>query len=131
MGFHRWVGTFPAVPQSTGRLFWLVMATTTAVRVYYVFLTAHQPVWWDEAEYLVKAKALALGTPDTGFWAGRPPLMSLLLSGVFAIGLGELTIRVLLLAASQASVYLTTALAMRCSGIWLDCSGPYSLVCFT
>jgi hypothetical protein len=99
--------TLPAVPPSTKRLFWLVMATTTAVRVYYLFVTAHQPVWWDEAEYLVKAKALALGTPATGFWAGRPPLMPLLLSGVFAVGLGELTIRVLLVAASQASVYLT------------------------
>ena len=83
------------------------MAVTTAVRVYYLLLTADQPVWWDEAQYLLKAKALALGTPDTGFWAGRPPLLPLLLSGVFAMGLGEVTIRVLLVAASQASVYLT------------------------
>lgn len=36
-----------------------------AIRIYYFFLTYNQPLWWDEAEYMVIAKAWASGTQVT------------------------------------------------------------------
>jgi len=52
------------------------------VRVYVLTLTAGQPVWWDEAEYLIEARSLALGTPDTGFYSGRPLGLSVAMAGL-------------------------------------------------
>ena len=76
------------------------------VRLYYFILTKSQPVWWDEAEYLLKAKSIALGTPDTGFWEGRPILFPIMLSAFYFIGLGEISIRFFLIIISFFSVYL-------------------------
>src|SRR4051812_14353650 len=98
---------------------WLLtlgLVAVLLVRVYYLVLTRHQPVWWDESEYLVKAKALALGTPDTGWFTGRPLLPSLLIAGAYAIGLGELAVRVGLALLSTATVYLTYRLGLRLAG---------------
>ncbi len=36
-----------------------------ASRIYLVAVTADQPIWWDEAEYLVRAKHIALGSPES------------------------------------------------------------------
>ena len=64
------------------------------IRLYYFFLTKSQPLWWDEAEYLVKAKNIAFGTPYTGWWeAGRPILFPVIASIFFKIGLGEIGLR--------------------------------------
>jgi 4-amino-4-deoxy-L-arabinose transferase-like glycosyltransferase len=84
-----------------------------AVRLYYTILTFDQPVWWDEAEYLLKARSIALGTPDTGFYVGRPIVPSLAMAGFFGIGLGEGSIRIALALASTAAVYLTYRLGLR------------------
>jgi 4-amino-4-deoxy-L-arabinose transferase-like glycosyltransferase len=83
-----------------------ILAISFAVRLYYFFLTKNQALWWDEAEYMLKAKSIALGTPATGFWEGRPILFSVILSGFYYLGLGEISIRIALLLVSLASVYL-------------------------
>lgn len=93
-----------------------VLLVALSIRIYYLVLTHDQPVWWDEAEYLIKARALALGTFDTGFRPGRPLLLSFVMAGVYAVGLGELTIRVGLAIASTATVYLTYRVGLRIIG---------------
>lgn len=74
-------------------LFIFLILGVIITRLYFFFLTNNQPVWWDEAEYLLKAKSIAIGTPDTGWWDGRPVLFSLVLSIFYALGLGEISIR--------------------------------------
>jgi len=111
----------PAKPVSTGPWFspWLVLAllaVALGVRLYYFLLTRDQPVWWDEAEYLVKARSIALGTPDTGYFIGRPILLSVFMSGLYAIGLGETAIRVAFVAFSLATVWLTYSVGRRLCG---------------
>jgi 4-amino-4-deoxy-L-arabinose transferase-like glycosyltransferase len=109
---------------------WLLMLVASAVRLYYFALTAHQPVWWDEAEYLLKGKALALGTPETGYFAGAPPLLPLLLAAVFWMGLGEITIRLLLVMVSVLCVYLTYRVGRLLFGEWAALAGAWLFGCF-
>lgn len=74
------------------------------IRLYYFTLTSHQPLWWDEAEYLLKAKNIALGTPETGFWYGRPIYFSVFLSLFYYAGLGETAIRFTIILISTLSI---------------------------
>lgn len=78
-----------------------------AIRIHYFMLTMDQPLWWDEAEYMLKAKNIALGTPDTG-WAGaiRPILFSFIAAGSFLLGLGETPLRFALVLLSCAEIGL-------------------------
>jgi len=84
----------------------LILIFAFAVRLYYFSLTQDQAVWWDEAEYLLKAKSIALGTPETGFWYGRPIMFSVILSFFYLFGLGEITIRFFILLISLATILL-------------------------
>lgn len=83
-----------------------ILVLSSIVRIYYFYLTKDQALWWDEAEYLLKAKSIALGTPETGFWYGRPILFPLLLSGFYFLGFGETAVRFSLLLVSVFSIYL-------------------------
>jgi hypothetical protein len=83
-----------------------LLSITGVALAHNVWLTAHQPVWWDEAEYLLEAKHLALGTPETGFADLRPILFPLALSGFYKAGLGVVAIRVALAITSLLSVYV-------------------------
>jgi len=84
----------------------LILTFAIIVRLYFLFMTQGQPLWWDEAEYTLKAKNIALGTPESGFWPGRPILFPVILSGFFFVGLGEMSIRFFLMLISVASIYL-------------------------
>ena len=77
-----------------------------AIRLYYFFLTKNQPLWWDEAEYMLKAKNIAFHTPDTGWASLRPPLAPWILSLFFFIGLGEKTIHFSIIILSLANLIL-------------------------
>ncbi|HEX9442519.1 MAG TPA: glycosyltransferase family 39 protein [Candidatus Binatia bacterium] len=88
-------------------LFIVLMIFAAALRLYYFFLTKDQTLWWHEAEYMLKAKSLALGTPDTGYPNSPPALLSLLAAGLFKLGLGEAVIRFLWVALSTASLFFT------------------------
>jgi 4-amino-4-deoxy-L-arabinose transferase-like glycosyltransferase len=100
------------------------------VLAYYVRLTAGQPVWWDEAEYLLEAKHIALGTPETGFDPKRPILLPLVLSAFYAMGLGEISIRILFAVVSLISVYLLFLIGeqLYSTGVGLLGALLYSLV---
>ena len=99
-GLAAWVGEPPDV------LFVVLLIFALGLRAYYFTLTKDQPLWWDEAEYMLKAKALALGTPDTGWWEARPILLPFLGAGLLTIGLGEVTIRLAWIVLSTATLAL-------------------------
>jgi len=77
-----------------------------AVRLYYFSITKDQAVWWDEAEYLLKAKNIVFATPDTGWWFGRPILFSLLLALFFKLNIGEIGVRFLWVLLSTFNILL-------------------------
>ena len=97
----------------------IVLGLALLSRLYYLFLTSEQPIWWDEGNYLVKAKSIALGTPDTGYDSGRPILFSILMGPFFALGLGEFAIRLVLSLSSFLSVYLTYRIGTRLINPWV------------
>ncbi len=78
------------------------------VRLFYFLKAMHQPLWWDEAEYLSKGLELAGKTSFKVFWAphrqiGAPLLWALF----FKLGLGEIAIRVFELFMSVLGIWLT------------------------
>jgi 4-amino-4-deoxy-L-arabinose transferase-like glycosyltransferase len=92
----------------TRQLFFLVLLVTLVVRLYYFWLTKGQPLWYDEGEYLIQARHLVTGLPNTGYWWGRPPLFTWVTSVFFFFGTagGELLTRVFLAASSVGSVWM-------------------------
>ncbi len=83
-----------------------ILVFAFCLRLYYFILTKNQPLWWDEAEYMLKAKHFAFGTPDTGWFSLRPLLLPLVGAVFFKIGIGELGIRISWLFISVANVFL-------------------------
>src|SRR3989344_754983 len=85
----------------------LILVFSLTIRLYYFILTKTQPLWWDEAEYLLKAKSLAFGTPDTGWAAAiRPLLFPILAAFIFKIGLTEISLRFLWAVLSTINIWL-------------------------
>ena len=94
-----------------------ILLFALAIRLYYFFQTANQPLWWDESEYMLHAKHLAFGTPDTGWAAAiRPPLFSLIASLFFRIGLGIVSIKLLGALLSFAGVFLVYSVGKELLG---------------
>ncbi len=84
-----------------------ILLLALGIRLYYFSLTHNQPLWWDEAEYMLKAKSIALGTPETGWSSGiRPILFPFLVSPFFLFGLGEVPLRFLFVLLSVGSILL-------------------------
>lgn len=83
-----------------------ILAIAFGIRLYFFFVTKNQPLWWDEAEYMLKAKSIAFGTSTTGWFSYRPVLFSLISALFFKIGLGEKFIRFLFVIMSTVGVYL-------------------------
>lgn len=75
--------------------------------LYYFSLTSQQPLWWDEAEYMSIAKYWAFNIPYK-IDAARPPLFPFLASLVFRMGLGELTVKFLIVVLPAFLVVLFT-----------------------
>ena len=44
-----------------------IIVLALIIRIWYFIATKSQPLWWDEAEYMLKAKSLILHTTTTGF----------------------------------------------------------------
>lgn len=87
-------------------LFIAIILLALGLRLYYFSLTINQPLWWDESEYMLKAKSIAFGTPDTGWFPLRPILFPLISAVFFKIGLGEISLRVLMLLFSVIGLVL-------------------------
>jgi len=73
----------------------LILFFSFIIYMYYFNLTKDQALWWDEAEYMAGAKALAFGIPYD-IHVQRPILFSFLGSLLARIGFGELGIKFLL-----------------------------------
>lgn len=91
----------------TNLLLTLILLSALAIRLYYFSLTLDQPLWWDEAEYALKAKSFAFGTPLTGWAPEREIIVPFLFSIILKLGLGEIGLRSLQLLVSLSTVLLT------------------------
>jgi 4-amino-4-deoxy-L-arabinose transferase-like glycosyltransferase len=89
------------------------------LRLHYFVLTKDQPLWWDEAEYMLKAKALVFGTPETGWWQARPILLSFFAAGLMYVGLGETAIRLVWLLLSAGTLALIYGIAATLFDRWI------------
>ena len=71
-------------------------------------MTKGQALWYDEGEYLIRARHLVTGLPETGYWWGRPPLFTWITSVFFLFGTvgGEFLTRAFLAAAGVGSVWV-------------------------
>lgn len=84
--------------------FILIILLTFSIRLYYFSMTNTQPLWWDEAEYGLKAKSFAFGTPTTGWAPEREIIVPLFFALLLKIGFGEVFIRFVQLLVSVATV---------------------------
>lgn len=90
----------------------LLMSFAIIFRLVYFFKLGNQPIWWDEADYLVIAKTWISGTnaPEwlSHFTGMRPLFLPLIWALFFKLGFGELTVRFFtLFLPSIATIYLT------------------------
>jgi len=85
----KWVG------KRENQFLLVALIFALAVSLYYFNVTQNQPVWWDEGEYLSIAKHWAFNVPyDIN--PQRPVLYPFLAFLIFKLGLGELTVKLLL-----------------------------------
>src|SRR3989338_2115375 len=89
------------------------------IRIGYFIDTKDQVVWWDEAEYLVKAKHIAFGTSDEGWNPLREPLMSIFWALLYKIGATELIIRITSFLFAILSIYLTYLVGKELFNEWI------------
>ena len=83
-----------------------ILVFAFGIRLYYFFLTKGQTLWWDEAEYMLKAKNIAFGTPDTGWFSLRPVMFPLIAALFLKVGFGEIGLRFLFMLLSLSSLIL-------------------------
>ncbi len=69
----------------------LLVATILRLKYYNVNLG----LWWDEGEYLLKAKNWAFGTPITAYWEARPMTLTLIWALLLKLGASEAVLRFL------------------------------------
>lgn len=70
----------------------------------------HQAEFWDSTEYLLKAKSMAKGTPDTGWAPHREIMPAVIWYPFFALGIGEIGIRVFMLIIGLLNIYMSFVL---------------------
>lgn len=91
----------------------LVIAFVLIIRIYYFFLTLHQPLWWDESEYMAAAKTYA-GMAKYQLISARLPGLSLFLSLFFKLGItSEPFLRFIVLLIPALIVLLLTFLLIK------------------
>lgn len=93
------------------QIFLLILIFAFILRIKY--LNFHQPLWWDEAEYLSIAKHWAYGIPFE-VSSIRPYLFSFFVAILYKIGLGaEWILRIIELITSLFVVFLTYILGKK------------------
>ncbi len=71
-----------------------IFALAIAIRLFYFWIMKQQPIWWDEAEYLAKAKKLAFGFTWYDYWSPRKPiLLTWMFASLYKIGFDEIAFR--------------------------------------
>lgn len=77
-----------------------------AIRLYFLVISKGQVPWWDSSEYLLRAKAMVLDTPITGWRTSRELVFPFMISILFRLGLGELSVRFVGILISTATVFM-------------------------
>ena len=88
-------------------IFLIILIAAFAIRLYYMFITKSQALWWDEAEYGLRAKAFAFHTPLTGWAPDREIVIPFLFSLLLRLGLGEIGLRFTQVLISTLTVFMT------------------------
>jgi 4-amino-4-deoxy-L-arabinose transferase-like glycosyltransferase len=83
-----------------------IIVIAIALRLYVFAVTKTQPLWWDEAEYGLKAKSFAFGTPTIGWYTAREIVVPFLFSLLSRFGGTEISWRILQLGVSIAIVFM-------------------------
>lgn len=73
-----------------------ILLLAIIIRIYYFILTAHQPLWWDESDYLAYAKNLANLGGDWIVTAQHNSLFPFIVAGLFLLKLGEPAVKFIL-----------------------------------
>lgn len=89
-----------------------ILIFSFVVNIYYFSQTTQQPLWWDEAEYMQIAKYMAFGNP-TQINPARPVFFPFLASLLFRIGLGEISIKFILVTFPAWLVVLFTYILVK------------------
>ncbi len=99
---------FGWVKDNYDKAFIAVLVLSVLIRIYFLSISIHQPVWWDSADYLTEAKVLAgnLNIPYY-FTPRRTFLLPLLWAGLLNLGFEEISFRILELIFSIAVVPAT------------------------
>ena len=84
----------------------VILIFAFAIRLYYFILTKSQPLWWDEAEYMLKAKSIFFNTPLTGFADIRETVIPYVWSIFYLLG-GEIFVRFFQVIISLFTVFMT------------------------
>lgn len=92
--------------QRENQLLVLVLIVALTIRLYFFFKTYNQALWWDEADYMSIAKHYGFGTPEVAApWRARG--MSLIFGIFYFFGANEIFQRLIVIAFSVATVWLT------------------------
>ncbi len=94
-------------------IFIAIILLAFGLRLYYFSLTINQPLWWDEGEYGLKAKAFAFGTPETGWYGAREVVVPFIFSLILRIGGSEAIFRFMQVLVSFATVWMTYILGAK------------------
>ncbi|KHO55490.1 MAG: hypothetical protein QT10_C0001G0094 [archaeon GW2011_AR19] len=95
-----------------------ILLLAIVIRIYYFILTANQPLWWDEADYLAYAKNIANLGGDWIVTAQHNSLYPFIVAGLFLLGLGEPAVKFFIqIIPSILSVWLVYAI---CNEIYDD-----------
>lgn len=71
-----------------------IFALAIAIRLFYFWIMKQQPIWWDEAEYMAKAKKLAFGFQWYDYWSPKKPiLLTWMFAALYRIGFDETAFR--------------------------------------
>lgn len=90
------------------KLFLAIFIFAIIIRIYFLSISIHQPVWWDAADYLTEAKILAGRLSiDYSFTPRRTFLMPLFWTGLIKLGFGEISFRILEFLFSIAAIPIT------------------------
>jgi 4-amino-4-deoxy-L-arabinose transferase-like glycosyltransferase len=86
----------------------IILILAIIIRIYFFVQVQGQAVWWDESDYLIKAKYYATGLARYEEFSPRKPLlMSVFFAGLYLVGANEFVLRLTILLMSIFGVYLT------------------------
>ncbi len=92
---------------------WLIIVGVAVFRLYWFFKVGEQPWWWDEGDYMGMAKRWAGISDVWGISPIRPVLLPFIISLLMRIGLGEMSVRFLILLMSIVAIPLIYGIGKR------------------